>query len=197
MKPFIPRTVIFSLIIGMLLIFNSYGEGEDWSEESIVKHVSHLPERLGLEDSLTVVLELQNISNISNLEIFICSMDPLFCFYADNMDYVGNNTFESTIEYQDQDFKAGTVLGYNFKITFKNTTEEKFPNGPTFEDHQNILEADEGIYYFTVIIGEGTFEDDNGEDTGSIIIYLVVLISIVALILGAVVIYPMISKRKK
>ena len=118
MKSLPLRTSIFSLVLGMLImlvftpIIEAGHEGPDVSE------VYHTPEHPGLSDSIGIVIRLQNVSEISSVEIFTCSMEPVFCFYADDMNYFGNNTFESTIEYQHLDFKKGDVLGYNFKIKY-------------------------------------------------------------------------------
>lgn len=191
------RAIISLLLMGILLAFTVNAVGDVDGEGFVVEQVYHEPVHPEPEGALTMVLEFEDISNISSVEIFMCSMEPLFCFYADYMDYVGNNTFESQVDYQGHGFKKGSVLGYNFEITYNEGTTEKFPNGSTFKDHENILEVDEGIYYLTVTIGENEPLDDNGEDTGFISIYIMILMLTMGFVSGVAAIYIRRIKGKK
>ena len=191
------RSTVCSLAIGVLLVFTAIAAGEGSNEVSNVKQVHHMPENPRLDETLRVTLEFQNISHILTVQIFICSMEQLFCFYADDMNYVGNNTFESIIDYQDRDFKAGTVIGYNFKIKYNDNTTEKFPNSPTLEGYENILEVADDVYYFTFTIAGNGVEGNNKDDADSVAIYMAIVLSSSALIVAAVAILLVRARSKK
>ncbi len=197
MKPLPSRMSIFSFVMAMLIIFAFYPMDVASHGGSEAFKIYHMPEHPGLGDSVGVVFEFHDVSEISSVEIFMCSMEPLICFYADDMNYVGNNTFESIIDYQGRDFKEGTVLGYNFKINYNDNSTEKVPNSSTLEGHENILEVAEDVYYFTITIaGEGG-EGNNKDGTDPATIYLVIVLLILVFIVIAVALFLVRAKNKK
>jgi hypothetical protein len=181
--------MVMMIILGSFPLVNASHEGSN------VSKVYHLPEDPVLGDSVKVVIQLQNVSEISSIQIFSCSMEPVFCFYAGNMDYIGNNTFESIIENQRLDFKTGTVLGYNFKIKYSDNTTKEFPNSVNLDGHNNILEVTEGVYYFTFTIGGNNVKGNNKDETISLMTIFIVTV-LISLALIAVVIALFLRRSK-
>jgi hypothetical protein len=189
------KKCLFSFIIGMIVLLGSISLVDAGHGGSDVSKVYHTPEHPRLNDSVEVVIKLHNISDILSVQIFVCSMEPVFCFYADNMDNKGNNTFESIIEYQHLDFKSGTVLGYNFKIKYSDNSTKKFPNSLILDDHDNILEVSEGVYYFTFTIG-GNNEMRNNKDNIVSMITIFIMTSIISLVIIIMLIALFMKKSK-
>jgi hypothetical protein len=196
MKPIFLRSSILSFVLGMIIIFGSIPLGNASHEGSNVSKVYHMPENPNLGNSVEVVIQLQNVSDISSVQIFTCSMEPVFCFYADNMDYIGNNTFKSIIEYQRLDFKTGTVLGYNFKIKYSDNTTQEFPNGLNLDGHDNILEVTEGVYYFTFTLGgNDVVRNDKNDNISLTAIFMVTVLISLALIAVVIALFLRRSKH--
>jgi hypothetical protein len=167
------RLFSFLVVISFFLSFFVMSLGH--ADHSNVTSISHSPENPEQDESLRVVITLQNASEVSKIDIFVCKMDPFVCFYANTMVSVGNGTFDSTIELEDYDLKPQTVIGYNFEVTYQNGTKEKIPDGSSLQGHDNILKVGDDVYYLTLTLGD---DNENNDSIGSLPMVILILISI-------------------
>ncbi|UCE36418.1 MAG: hypothetical protein JSW00_12960 [Thermoplasmata archaeon] len=183
---------LIPLFLGVFLVFSFFAAGET---NTIVKQVNHSPENPEPEETLMVKIELQNMHNISSVQIFFCLMDPFVCFYAEDMDYSENDTFASELDLGDNDFKEGTVIGYNFKISYEDGSSEKYPNEGSIQEQYKILEVAPGEYYFTITLQEDA-SNGSSDDTG-IILYFGLGALVVLLIIAGIVKFYYLKKRRE
>jgi hypothetical protein len=186
------RGGILPAFFGILLVFSFFAIGDT---NSIVKQVDHFPEIPEPEDILTVKIEFQNVSNISSVQIFFCLMDPFVCFYTDDLDYTDNDTFITEMNLGDHDFKEGTVIGYNFKISYEDGSSEKYPNGESLQEYDNIHEFYEEEYYFTITLRDDT-KNGSGNDTDTILYFGLGALLTVVIIFG-IVTFHLLRRRRE
>jgi hypothetical protein len=186
------RVSILPLFFGILLVFSFFVEGDTYS---IVKQVDHLPENPEPEDLLTVKIEFQGVSNISSVEIFFCLMDPFVCFYTTDVDYAGNDTFITEMNLGDHGFIEGTVIGYNFKISYEDGSSEKYPNRESLQEYENIDEFDEEEYYFRITLQDNA-KNVNGDDDTILYFRLGTLLALM-IVFGIVTIHVLRKRSEK
>ena len=90
---------------------------------------------------------------------------------TDDLGYEGNNTFVTEMNLGDHDFKEGTIIGYNFKISYEDGSSEKYPNKESQQEFENIYEFYEEEYYFTITLQEDTIDSGSGDDAGIILYF--------------------------
>jgi hypothetical protein len=185
------RVFILPLFFGILLVFSFFAASD---ANTIVNQVSHLPENPEPEDLLIVKIELQNVHNISSVEIFFCSMDPFVCFYTDDLNYTGNGTFIMEMNLGDYNFEEGTVIGYNFKISYEDGLSEKYPNKESLQKYEDINEFAKEEYYFTI-----TLQDDAENESGdtNTILHLGLGALLALMIIFGIVTFHFLRKRKE
>ncbi len=187
------RVSILPVFLGILFVFSFFAAGDT---NTIVKQVDHFPDNPEPEDLLTVKIEFQIGDNISSVQIFFCLMEPFVCFYTDDLDYTDNDTFITEMNLGDHDFKEGTLIGYNFKITYEDGSSEKYPNEGSIQDYDNIYEFGEGEYYFTITLQEDTIDSGSGDDA-NIFLYFGLGALLALVIIFGIVTFHLLRKRKE
>jgi len=158
---------IGSMILVLMMAITGLNLASLTSGESNVQRVYHQPDPVTSDDEVTVYLVVKSTDNISKVRYYYCEKEPDDkCYMEKDMSYAGNNTYTGTI----QKFKAGTKIGYNITIEYKNGSKE-YPASPN-----------EYIYYRV----EGG--KDNGGDSPA---------PGVALMLGAVSIALLLNWKRK
>jgi hypothetical protein len=160
------RLLLFSVVF--LFFIGLYAIDPMPAEEVEVQDIIHSPNEPPFDGSFKVTINLGNNSNVDDIEIFMCTMDPFVCFYSGTMTDLGNGAYESTIELGDFDLKNDTIIGYNFEITYNNATKEKIPDDSMMNDYDNILKVGEDVYYLTLTLGEGMENEEEGEQVEAI-----------------------------
>lgn len=164
------RTSMILLLI-MLWISSSIA-----SAESNIKSVTHYPENPFSRQEISVFVEVNDTSNITDANLVYCEIDPLgTCSLPIEMTMGENNTYYVNIT---GNFEGVNRIGYNITITYENGSVEYSPA--------------EGHYHYVNIT-----ESQGGETlpcpTGNTLAIQILIIALVVILIFLIVKH---SKRK-
>ncbi len=197
MRSLITGSILFLISVVVILALYAFTITPSLAENVEVSRIWHSPKEPAYDDSMNVYLELENSTNVEKIEIFMCTLDPFICFYSDSMELLENGTFKSTMDLDDYELDANMTIGYNFEITYLNTTKKKIPNDSMADDFDNILKVGEEVYYLTLTLGEGQETVDNEEEVEAIPYMMMAMILIGLVVFTAIALFLYGSKSNK
>ncbi|UCH89022.1 MAG: hypothetical protein JSV49_12455 [Thermoplasmata archaeon] len=147
------RVLLLAVIITLGLGLNSaiFAESEpltkgDAGENWNFKSKDYSPKPATSDDFITFKVELNDISHVSKIQIFICENDE--CQMPREMDYVEGTLYSYR---HTEKFDEGTKVNYKFQISYDNKTEKEYiPSSTSTADTSMVL----GNLYFEFSIGE-------------------------------------------
>ena len=94
--------------------------------EPNVKSVTHYPENPFSYDEITVFVEVIDPSNITEVRILYCQIEPMYSCYPDllNLTPEENNTYSTVIT---RDLTGVTLLGLNVTVSYTDGSKEFSP----------------------------------------------------------------------
>lgn len=127
--------ILLIIIFSMLFSITSAAQN--------IKSVSHYPENPFSTDEITIYVEVNDTSNITEVSFLYCQIEPEYGCYFPNlyMTLEENNTYSTIIT---RDLTGVTLLGLNFTITYNDGSLEYSPIGGEDYHYININTSQEG-----------------------------------------------------
>jgi cytochrome c-type biogenesis protein len=137
-----------------------------------IKSVTHSPEEPFQEEKITVSVQVNDTTNITEVELLYCQIEPEFiCYIPLYMTLGENNTYSVNIT---ENIDKVTRLGYNITILYDNGSEEFSP-------------ADEHYHYIDLKVGEGG-ESQPGP-AGNALMYLLLIVALIVILVFLVILH--------
>jgi len=148
------------------------------SAESNIKKVTYSPEIPSLGEKIEVYMEVNDTSNITNVRLLYCQIEPSYlCYPPLYMTLIDNNTYIVNLT---ENLEGITRLGFNLTVTYENGSIEYSPK--------------DGTYHYVYFTGEEPKPPSPAENTLALQVLIVALI--VALIF-MIILYIRDRKRAK
>jgi cytochrome c-type biogenesis protein len=110
------------------------------AEPNIIS-VDHTPQNPFSNEDLTIIVGVNDTSNISDVSLLYCQIEPeYFCYQPIKMNPGDNNTFFATTT---EDLTKVTRVGYNVTITYNDQTKDYSPLNETYF-YVNLTKAEGG-----------------------------------------------------
>ena len=113
------------LVLIILLIFLP-----NVSAEPNIKSVTYYPENPFSGDEITVYVEVNDTSNITDVRLLYCQIEPSYlCYPPLHMTLIDNNTYTINIT---ENLEGITRLGFNITVSYENGSKEYSPKDGTY-----------------------------------------------------------------
>jgi hypothetical protein len=142
----------FYLLLILLYMMSSFTQAEP-ELNNLVVTVSHTPDAPDPFGMLSIKITFTDVSDISNVRLTYCRIHPdYFCYFPlFSLNQTAEKEFTKEFELQDGE---GSIIGYQFLITWINNSYSKYPNSLSTPFDIPIIEPVDNEFYFSITLGE-------------------------------------------
>lgn len=122
----------------------------------------HDPDRPDKDDDVEMTLEIDQVENVTGVEMYVCSITDEQCYAPVDMDSSDDEIWTAMNE---ASLKAGDTYGYKFVVETDDGGDVDFPDKDNLDDYDSYdIEELSGAYYFGFDIEPDpeTGDDDDG-----------------------------------